>query len=150
MMSKAKAKKQSPVRRRAKETRPLVSELSEEARIAHYSAVLVEDLKSQFKLVIEHVEGIREALGQKIDILEQKVDKLEQRVDKGFAENERRWQENERRWQENKQLWQENKRLWQENDGWQHEAIKTLGRIESKLDNHEERITHLESVVHDS
>lgn len=133
MKSKTKAKKQSPIRRRAKPTHPLVSELSEEGRIAHYSAVLVEDLKSQFKLVIEHVEGVRETLGQKIDTLEHKVgtleqrfDKLEYKVDKGFAEVAKKFAENEI---------------------WQQEAIRVLGRIDLTLDNHEERITHLEGAV---
>lgn len=35
--------------------------------VAHYTAVLVEDLKDQFKFVIEHVSGMEERLIKRMD-----------------------------------------------------------------------------------
>lgn len=44
------------------------------AQIEHYNAILIEDLRSQFRLVIEHVQTASSSLGERIDRFEQKTE----------------------------------------------------------------------------
>lgn len=126
--------------------------------VAHYNAVLIEDLQSQFKLVIEHVEGFRDSIRQemaegfrqvheRLNVHEQYLKVNEKRWqdnEKRWQDNDKRWQDNEKRWQDNEKRWQDNEKHWQDNEAWQREAMACLVRIENKVDNHEDRITTLE------
>lgn len=118
-------KKRSPKKQSNKKT--------DSEQVAHYTAVLVEDLKDQFKFVIEKVEGMEERL-----IL---------RMDERFAKQDERFDIIESILKEHSQMLQANEERWKQNDA-------RLGRIESKLDKvvdkveqHDQDIYQLKSIT---
>jgi uncharacterized protein (DUF3084 family) len=100
--------------------------LSSAAQIQHYNALLIEDLKSDFKFVVEHMNGIEKRLTERMDRTDaanqQRFDTIEAILklhSQHFQKNEERWQKNEERWQKNEER---------------------LGRIETKLDQVVEKV----------
>ncbi len=105
---------------------------------------MVEDLRSEFKLVIEHVDGAFETLDRKMTAgfqeVHTRIDDLTRWTAQGFKEINARFDQNDKRWAEN-EVWQrENMQLLSKIDD-------RLERVEVKLDNHEERISTLEQHI---
>lgn len=98
--------------------------------LIHYHTILLESLKSDFKLVIEHSEGTRVSLTRMIEGLRQEVKtelsdfKLEMRLFK-----------------------QDMTAFKQDTLEWQRQAMHVLLKIEDKIDNHEERLVRVENDV---
>jgi len=124
----------------------------EDRRKEHYTAILIEELDSKFKFVVEHMSGIEERLSR--DLREFKIEteanfKQVGRVLKFHSDllekNEERWKQNEQRWKQNEERWEKNeKRL----EGVEHrlERVETrLERVETRLDRVETRIDRLEN-----
>lgn len=97
----SKEKKKQIISKKSKSD-PLAKE------IAHYNAILIEDLKDQFKFVIEHVSGVEERLTKRMDerfvAHDQRFDIIESVLtqhSKMLQANEERWNQNEERWNQN-------------------------------------------------
>ncbi len=102
-------------------------------QIAHYNAILVEDLSSKFKLVLEKMSDFETRINHRVD---ERFNQLSARLDLHdlcFEENNRRWAQNERRWEESEKLWAENEKRWEE-------CMRYLYRIDERLDTHEGRL----------
>lgn len=97
---------------------------------AHYNAILIEELKSEFRGVTEQVQGLREAFEQKLGDAMHEIHGRLDTHELYLKENTKRWEENDKR--------------WDANAAWQRECMHVLSRIEDKIDNHEERITAIE------
>ena len=107
------------------------------SEIAHYNAILLEEMRSEFKAVAEAVEFTRESLGTKIDALESRMDRLEMRVDR--LEVGLRRLETELRREINAVRIE----LKQEIGSVGEELSAKIDKIGARLDRHEEEITRL-------
>lgn len=122
--------------------------------IQHYNAVLIEDLRSEFKFVVEHVSDVERRLTEKIDdsntehrerfktieaILKLHTEMLHENGER-WKRNEDRWNQNERRWEQNDKRWEQNDKRWEENDKRWEENERKLTRIEEKLDHVAEKV----------
>ncbi|MBX7148175.1 hypothetical protein K1X76_03755 [bacterium] len=118
-------------------------------KIEHYNAVLLEEMNSKLKFVVEYVQSTDERYQKKIDEFRQKHDqdiediKLilkmhEKRFDsieftldlhgKLLIQNEKRWDENNRRWDENQKQWTENQQRWDLNqERWEGNNLQLQG-----------------------
>lgn len=85
-----------------------------------YNAILIEELRSEFKFVIEHVTGVEERLTRRMDEKFEDVRKILTHHSDLLNENGESWKKNEERWQKNEEHWQKND--------------VRLERIEQKLD----------------
>ena len=120
-------KKPSSQKKTSKKAAPPASA----AQIQHYNAILIEDLKSEFRFVVEHMSGIEQ--------------RLTDRMDKTDAANNERFDNIEAVLKIHSQMLQENSKRWEANE-------KRMERIETKLDNviekverHDQEISELKS-----
>ncbi len=129
------AAKKSPTRS------PKKLAITDENHPAHYYAILAEDLRGQFKALIEYVDGKFAILDRKIDDVR---DALSREIQDVRLENRLRWDENDKRWAENDKRWDENDKFWKENALWQRECMTLLKHVDANTDRHDVEIKTLQ------
>lgn len=108
--------------------------------IAHYNGVLIENLRDEFRMVIEHVDGVKE--------------QLIRRMDERFAKQDGRFDVIEAVLRHHSQMLQTNEERWTRNEVRLEGIESRLGGIESKLDQviekverHDQEITTIKAVI---
>lgn len=128
----------------SKKNRP--SKKQESNNIAHYNAILIENLQSQFKFVTEHVDTMGQSIRGEIQQFRSEVNGRFEVIETIVREHSQILQEHGKKLEQNDKRWEQNDKRWEQN-------AATLSRIETKLDHfvekvddHEERISTLETV----
>lgn len=97
-----------------------VKDLSQGEEIQHYNAILIEEIRSEMKMVVEHVTTSEE--------------RIMARMDERFLEVDQSFDDVRRILSYHTELFRKNDERWQKNDErWQKAEIK-LDQIASKLD----------------
>ena len=134
--------------------------------IAHYNAILIEEIRSDLKAVVDHVLGVESRLSQRMEQYQTETRERFQIIEsvlshhtQMFQQNEERWQQNEKRWQQNEKRWEENERRWEKNEErWENneesltgiadrlaQVENKLDRVTYRVDQHEEALKLLQS-----
>lgn len=132
-------KKRSPKKQSRKKT--------DSEQVAHYTAVLVEDLKDQFKFVIEKVEGMEERLILRMDERFTKQDERFDIIESVLKEHSRMLQANEGRWNQNEERWNRNEERWKQNDTRLNRIESKLDKVVNKVEQHDQDIFQLKSIA---
>lgn len=114
-----------------------IDELSQKETIAHYNAVMIEELRSQFKFVIEKSEGVEERTRQLINELHQKTEERFDDVDLVLRKHSEMFVQVDQRFD----------RLVKKVDGHDQrfESLEhKFDRLEKKVDGHDQRFDTLE------
>ncbi|HCU24666.1 MAG TPA: hypothetical protein DF383_06595 [Deltaproteobacteria bacterium] len=87
---------------------------------------MIEDLKSEFRFVVEHVSTLNQSLRGEINQMKVENNERFDRIETVLKSHSRMLQENEKRWKDNEKRWEDNE--------------KRLERIETKLDDVVEKV----------
>ena len=128
-----------------------VAELSPSETNVHYSAVMIEEIRSSQKLVIEHMDGVEARLERKIEAVDNKLEDFRNEVNLRFKKVDARFDILEAAIKCNadgiRELQKDMKVVKtdiRELQGDMKEVKSALSRIEPLIDNHEERLNILE------
>lgn len=137
-------------------------------KIAHYNAILIEDLTSKFNFVIEKVMSLDEKFTHLLNnyVQEMRQDHAEFRLAfkhifseletnrknwetnwQLWRENEKRWQENNRRWDENERRWENNEQRWEKSDAQWVSNAEEHQMIFAKMDLMAEKVQEHDAIL---
>lgn len=101
--------------------------MSKTETLIHRQTILIENLESNFKFVIEKVDGMEERINRRADERFAQQDERFDRIEAVLRVHSQLLNQNEERWKQNEKRWVENGERWAKNDN-------CLERIETKLD----------------
>lgn len=104
----------------------------------HYTAVLVEGLRSDFKFVIEKVDGLEERLIRRMDEGFELHDERFDRIEAVLKTHSQMLQDNEGRWQQNDERWKQNDVRLERIEG-------KLNHVIEKVERHDQEIQRLKT-----
>lgn len=117
-----------------------MSEKPSSETIAHYNAVLIEDLRSEFKFVVEHVSSLSDRLDKKFDEQEVKFNERFNIIEAILQDHSCRWQENDKRWEENHAYLREMLKLL-------NRTIDDQDALSQRVDAHDRDLSTLKTAV---
>jgi phosphoribosylaminoimidazole-succinocarboxamide synthase len=115
--------------------------------IQHYNGILIESLKSEFRLVNERMDHLEQRLICRMDETDLRNERRFRDIEsilrlhteyhrqhfESWKENDKKWDENNRRWEENNKRWDENNQRWNENSLFLRENAKSLDQKFNEL-----------------
>lgn len=129
-----------------KKKKPTVKKQNPE-KVAHYIAVLVEGLRSDFRIVSEKVDCIEANIKKEMN---ERFDQQNERfniIETVLKMHSQMLQTNEKRWEENEKRWEANDKRWEENQITLHEILKSIKDVSEKVDRHEGEIQEIKRKI---
>lgn len=111
--------------------------------ISHYNAILIEELQSQFKFVVEHAETAYDKLSEKIDNFRQETEARFTIIEAVLKQHSTMLKQNEERWDQNDARWEQNDARWEQNAAHLQKIETVLERVADRVDHHDSRIEEL-------
>ena len=145
------SKEQKPSKTTPKKESVIMTSAQE---IQHYNAIMIEELRSQFRAVIEHSTSIEQRLVARMDQTDEKTERRFQDIETILKQHSELHRQNLARWDANDKRWDANDKRWDANDKRLEKIEQRLTGIESKADQtgekveaHDHDIQELRSVV---
>ncbi len=98
------------------------------------NSILLEEMRANFKAVMEHTSGIEERMIQRMDRIQARNEERFDTIESVLRYHSKLHEENAERWKENDLRWQKNDEQWQRTEERLARIDDRLTRVESKLD----------------
>lgn len=108
--------------------------------VGHQTAILVEGLRSDFRLVIEKVDGMEERLNHRADERFAQQDEKFDRIEAILRMHSQKHNQNDERWRQNDDR-------WEKNDATLLRIETKLDKVIERVDRHDEEIGALKTAV---